>query len=237
MYMIAYDEFKQYLQESAFTPTIHALSPMIAGVSGRLLTTCIVSPLELLRTQLMYKSSNLNLWQYLRAEIQSQGVLSLWRGLSPTLWRDLPFSGVYWLIYEQTKQLLAHRSQSLSTQPQSWGDTFAIAFGAGVCAGSVAATVTTPFDVVKTRQQLQMYRKKVCCAAVPSGTLDLLRFIAKEEGMSGLFMGLSARVAKVAPACAIMISSYELGKLAFSGVGDSSRNMEDKRKLISEVVK
>jgi solute carrier family 25 protein 39/40 len=33
-----------------------------------------------------------------------------------------------------------------------------------------------------------------------------------KEGMSGLFRGWAARCLKVAPACAIMISSYEVGK-------------------------
>ena len=36
--------------------------------------------------------------------------------------------------------------------------------------------------------------------------------IFKEEGASGLFRGWAARCLKIAPACAIMISSYEVGK-------------------------
>ncbi len=33
-----------------------------------------------------------------------------------------------------------------------------------------------------------------------------------EEGVGGLWRGWAARCLKVAPACAIMISSYEVGK-------------------------
>ena len=29
------------------------------------------------------------------AMVRSEGVLSLWRGLAPTLWRDVPFSGEF----------------------------------------------------------------------------------------------------------------------------------------------
>lgn len=36
--------------------------------------------------------------------------------------------------------------------------------------------------------------------------------IFKEEGIRGLFVGGFPRTLKVAPACAIMISSYEVGK-------------------------
>ena len=35
------------------------------------------------------------------------------------------------------------------------------------------------------------------------------------EGYKGLTRGMTARMAKVAPACAIMISSYEFGKSYF----------------------
>jgi solute carrier family 25 protein 39/40 len=41
---------------------------------------------------------------------------------------------------------------------------------------------------------------------------QFLRHIYAEEGIAGLFKGWAARCMKVAPACAIMISSYELGK-------------------------
>ena len=45
----------------------------------------------------------------------------------------------------------------------------------------------------------------------------LLWHIFKTEGIQGLFKGWIPRTLKVAPACAIMISSYEVGKRAFRG--------------------
>lgn len=43
-------------------------------------------------------------------------------------------------------------------------------------------------------------------------TPRVLREILREEGVSGAFRGLTARIFKIAPACAIMIASYESGK-------------------------
>lgn len=40
----------------------------------------------------------------------------------------------------------------------------------------------------------------------------MLRSVISEHGYSGLFAGLIPRVAKVAPACAVMIASYEACK-------------------------
>lgn len=32
-----------------------------------------------------------------------EGVFGLWRGLGPSLFRDVPFSGIYWMTYESLK--------------------------------------------------------------------------------------------------------------------------------------
>jgi solute carrier family 25 protein 39/40 len=44
----------------------------------------------------------------------------------------------------------------------------------------------------------------------------LLRQVIAEEGAAGLFVGLQPRLAIIAPACAIMISSYEFAKVYFA---------------------
>ena len=46
--------------------------------------------------------------------------------------------------------------------------------------------------------------------------MAIMRSIVAKEGLQGLFTGLIPRLAKVAPACAIMISSYEAGKRYFA---------------------
>ena len=82
--------------------------------------------------------------------------------------------------------------------------------------GAIAAFVTTPFDVGKTRQQtvvnsnMSAERRR----NLPEGKTmpRFLWHIYQHEGMAGLFKGWAARTLKVAPACAIMISSYEIGK-------------------------
>ena len=44
--------------------------------------------------------------------------------------------------------------------------------------------------------------------------------IYQEEGTAGLFRGWVPRMLKVAPACAIMISSYEVGKKMARGINE-----------------
>lgn len=89
---------------------------------------------------------------------------------------------------------------------------------AGSTAGALAAAVTTPMDVLKTRlQTLEGQPVHSCCTAgKPAGPpprgLELLRDIYRAEGLRGLFAGIVPRVARAAPACAVVLSTYELLK-------------------------
>jgi solute carrier family 25 protein 39/40 len=47
-----------------------------------------------------------------------------------------------------------------------------------------------------------------------------MRAIYQSEGLRGLFRGVQARAMKIAPACAIMISSYEGLKALLSVIDD-----------------
>jgi solute carrier family 25 protein 39/40 len=160
----------------------------------------------------------------LKDMVSSEGYHSLWRGLTLTLWRDVPFSAFYWWGYEQgRKRLNALRSQGATftgkqsptlTHTQLLTDSFI----AGATSGAVAALVTTPFDVGKTRQQTVLHgpeaRMSKLIKDLPENRTmpRFLWHIYCTEGVPGLFKGWAARCLKVAPACAIMISSYEIGK-------------------------
>jgi hypothetical protein len=45
------------------------------------------------------------------------------------------------------------------------------------------------------------------------GTMPLLLRIVRTEGYSALFTGLKPRIAKIAPACGIMITCFEVSHL------------------------
>lgn len=88
------------------------------------------------------------------------------------------------------------------------------------CAQQVAAFVTAPFDVVKTHKQIEfgekvLYADKPVQSLPKVGTITVLKKILRQNGVSGLFAGVIPRVIKVAPACAIMLTSFEYGKSFF----------------------
>lgn len=71
----------------------------------------------------------------------------------------------------------------------------------GWLSGTLAAFITQPFDVSKTRRQVYV---TVESGNEVSSTLRLMRMIWRDEGFVGLWKGYVPRMLKVAPACAIM---------------------------------
>lgn len=222
-----------------------AYAPLIAGSIARVAAASVISPIEMFRTRMQAAPSGTNGMGVfkdtlvgLRKLVQGQGYTSLWRGLTLTMWRDVPFSGIYWWGYEAGRNRLRdlrypsmgqEHARSTMHKDEKHTATFVDSFLAGATSGAVAAIVTTPFDVGKTRQQV-LERDDRKAPKAEKGVLrpeerSMPRFlyhIWKEEGTPGLFRGWAARCLKVAPACAIMISSYEIGK-------KMAKNMNERR--------
>jgi len=181
--------------------------PLVAGVVARSAVTSIASPLELIRTNLQSTPLSPGQPHTLRSVlssiqnlIQRRGVLSLWRGLPATLWRDSTFSGFYWASYEAWKRSFLQRGYE-----GVW-----VAFASGAISGTSAALLTSPFDVLKTRRQAFVMSPTI--AKIPR-TIPLLLQIIRTEGPAALYVGITPRIVKIAPACGLMISCFEVRRI------------------------
>jgi len=186
-----------------------AAVPGLSGLTARMVSVVVSCPLELLRTNLQSHARlahQQNGFRLLQAKVRAEGVKSLWTGLGPTIMRDVPFSVIYWTSYERIKEMITKQRNHVKGRMRKHQDSFVIHFLSGLGAGLLAAAATTPFDVIKTRQQMHHTQH------YPKSVMQILRRVLAEEGAAGLFKGIVPRLAKVAPACAIMISSYELYK-------------------------
>jgi len=287
LYFTAYDNLKMHFGQSN-----NSFAPALSGMAARVLASAATSPFELVRTLMQSEagssasvaaasaagaSAPIGLHHTttigsFRAIVASSGVTGLWRGLEPTLWRDVPFSAVYWLLLEHARTRLRRMdTEHVSSSSSSSGGNSSAAtgsasllawaqdFASGAGAGMLAASITTPMDVAKTRRQVfaaasdatmdgvgarsntttttsgisttsssrpqsssisststsTSWRSAEGASAGNGSTPRVLHAIWQTEGWAGLFRGHSARVLKITPACAIMISSYEAGKRAF----------------------
>ena len=240
IYFAGYD----WLRTSRKSPMVGRVkeeyAPLAAGSVARVLAAIVVSPIEMLRTRMQNTTGASGVMRAtmvgLRDMVSTDGYRSLWRGLTLTFWRDVPFSALYWYGYEYGRHRLntaRRQSAVLSGVPQtadlSHSALLTDSFLAGATSGATAALVTTPFDVGKTRQQTVLHNPEAKLKDMPEGRTmpRFLWHIYCTEGTAGLFKGWAARCLKVAPACAIMISSYEIGKKMASNVNERHEAMEN----------
>lgn len=111
--MVGYDNLRTYMLTNptiSDSPTLTLLTPLFAGSAARTLSATIISPLELFRTRLQALArpgepppSVRGVFLELQEIARTDGVRGVWRGLGATLWRDVPFSGIYWAGYEILK--------------------------------------------------------------------------------------------------------------------------------------
>jgi solute carrier family 25 protein 39/40 len=172
--------------------------------------------------------------------LRAVGLRSFSKGIGTLLARDVPFSAVYWMLVEHSRPRFTSAALRMrgggsvgggvggvggvgvgvggggdsGLDVLSGGELVAVNLAAGVFSGSCAALLTTPMDVVYVNYAVQK-------TAGPTGSRPLephevMRRILKEEGAGAMFKGVVPRIAKVAPACAIVVSSYEALKRVLS---------------------
>lgn len=249
IYFTGYDSLRSNAHSPINKYVPDAYAPLVAGSIARVAAATTISPIEMFRTRMQAATSGgtgifMETLTGLRSMVIAEGYTSLWRGLTLTMWRDVPFSGIYWWGYEAMRNGLTkfrdsapmgYQQRLRSGGEENHTTTFVDSFLAGAVSGGVASIVTTPFDVGKTRQQIFQHsaedsramqspreRGKSTLRPEERSMPRFLLSIWKEEGAAGLFRGWAARCLKVAPACAIMISSYEVGK-------KMARRMNEKR--------
>ena len=219
IYLPLYD----FLQ-AEWAHTLGAAAPLYAGACARTVAVLCTSPLELIRTRMQAvlhpqqtstsgKPTRTNnqaakMWSHLKLDRNaslSHRVRTLWTGVGATLARDVPFSAIYWGLLEPIRGSLLPNSDG---QSSSRSQTLTANLIAGTVAGGSAAAVTTPLDVVKTRAQLQHNTQ--------APIVQTLRHIARDDGIRGLFTGVGPRAVRAAPACAIVVASYEVIKAMYA---------------------
>uniref|UniRef100_A0A915DUK4 S-adenosylmethionine mitochondrial carrier protein n=1 Tax=Ditylenchus dipsaci TaxID=166011 RepID=A0A915DUK4_9BILA len=111
--------------------------------------------------------------------IFSQWIRGFYKGYASTVFREIPFSFIEFPVWECLKRMRARQRNKQACTPLE----SAIC---GSLAGSLAAAITTPLDVVKTRIMLDRRKEERSIKLVMSQIL-------KEEGVVKLYSGVLPR--------------------------------------------
>ncbi|RYO29056.1 hypothetical protein AA0111_g6223 [Alternaria arborescens] len=126
------------------------------------------------------------------------------RGWSITIIREVPFTVIQFPLWEALKKWRMARTGK--TEVSGWEGGLL-----GSVAGAVAAGVTTPLDVLKTRMMLAREKQPM---------LTMLSTIMRESGPRAFFAGLGPRVGWISVGGAIFLGSYQWASNALGGVGE-----------------
>lgn len=154
--------------------------------------------------------------------VKELGLSGLYKGSSACFARDIPFSGIYFPTYAYLKEKFKAPGAS---ETEGWGLLLA-----GSIAGGISASSTTPFDVVKTRLQVETRQGQ----QTYSGIMDCMRQVLRQEGPKALFKGVVPRVVRSSPQFGVTLLAYEFLQ-RFVQPKEESQRAEEKNRLAAGV--
>nr|XP_058917088.1 mitochondrial coenzyme A transporter SLC25A42 isoform X3 [Kogia breviceps] len=127
----------------------------------------------------------------------NEGFLSLWRGNSATMVRVVPYAAIQFSAHEEYKRLLGSYYGFCGEALPPWPRLLA-----GALAGTTAASLTYPLDLVRARMAVtpkEMY----------SNIFHVFIRISREEGLKTLYHGFIPTVLGVIPYAGLSFFTYE----------------------------
>jgi hypothetical protein len=166
---------------------------------ARTIQSTLVNPILIVKTRFEVVGSNAysSILDALIKIKKQEGWLGYFKGLKQTLWKDVPFSAMFYSIYEFSKYIFSHYITNLQIKVMM----------SSLTANIILIIITNPLDVLRTRVQYLHLSKNSHheYGGIISGILKITR----EEGLRGLLVGVIPRFMKKAIGSCIVWSSYE----------------------------
>lgn len=184
---------------------------MAAASVGEVAACAVRVPTEVVkqRAQAKQQHSSLAALNFILRQRSDIGVMGVWRelyrGWSITVMREVPFTVIQFPLWEGLKEWRRRTTGKDSSTAVESG-----VFGS--VAGAVAAGLTTPLDVLKTRLMLARERE--------SAGVFFVR-ILRQSGPRAFFAGMGPRVLWISAGGAIFLGSYQWAYNTMGSLNDA----------------
>lgn len=203
-----YESFKSFLRkrQTENTNRVPLSHIFYAGCFSGAIISTFTSPVGVVKVQLQI-AKHLGFRQCVHDMFATYGIRSFYRGSLLTFLMESPGRGLYLWTYEAVK--------SLCLNPYEWPtrivnprDDFPIYLRAlsASTAGIVCWFVIYPFDVIKSRLQLDIARSKY------SSVWHCVRCTWQEGGFRAFYRGLSYTILRAGPVAATILPIYDVTK-------------------------
>lgn len=206
-FFVTYEELKKHIP--AFLPdNTPGLNHMLSASGGEFVSCLIRVPTEVVKSRTQtgaYGAGSSSLTTAINT-LRYEGVRGFYRGFGITIAREIPFTSIQFPLYEWLKRTLS--TQYLEGRRPNSPE----AAVCGSIAGGIAAALTTPLDVVKTRVMLEA---RQTADGRPAPSPSVLSFprrlvqIATAEGPTALFRGWVPRTIAIGAGGAVFLGIYD----------------------------
>ncbi|EQC35637.1 hypothetical protein SDRG_06921 [Saprolegnia diclina VS20] len=174
---------------------------VVAGALTGAFGSALANPTDLVKIRMQGEGTRYNSVRSAVEDIVAHdGVKGLWKGVGPTMKRAALLTASQIPTYDHAKHTLLNN--------EIMEEGFALHAVCSMLAGFMAATVTSPVDVIKTRMMTQC-RRVNCNDTMYHGTLDAFRKITAGEGIRGLYKGWFPNWMRLGPHTMITLVIFE----------------------------
>lgn len=186
---------------------------MLAATLGEIAACAVRVPTEVVkqRAQAGQHPTSFAALSSVLSQRGSHGFLHVWselyRGWSITVMREVPFTVIQFPLWEAMKSWSLRRRRLQASRPKDVSGAESAVYGS--ISGAVAAGLTTPLDVLKTRMMLAEQRVPVYA---------LTREIWRDEGPRAFLSGIGPRTMWISIGGAVFLGSYQWVSNLLGGV-------------------
>ncbi|KAJ1525449.1 hypothetical protein ONE63_010260 [Megalurothrips usitatus] len=206
---MSYEQAKRVIRGNQ-TRELTIYERFCAGSLAGGVSQTIIYPLEVMKTRLALRKTGQykSIADAARKIYLLEGPRSFYRGYVPNLLGIIPYAGIDLAVYETLKNSYL-RKHSTNESP-----SVLLLLACGTISSTTGQVCSYPLALVRTRLQAQAFTVITAnsggtISAQPCTMTSLIRDIFRNEGVPGLYRGLTPNFMKVAPAVAISYATYE----------------------------